>query len=64
MDQEGPVSLEHEQTDRFRQPGRQATCVGDLAAGDDETHRADRTVCFGRAVQFAYARAAAFEVQI
>src|SRR6188472_4340561 len=38
MDEHRAVGLEDEQADRLRQVGGEAAGVGDLAAGDDETH--------------------------
>src|SRR5207302_7890250 len=41
------VAFEDEQPYSFRQHGRDATGVRDLAAGDDETHAAQPTAPFG-----------------
>ena len=38
MDEHRAVGLEDEQPDRLRQVGGETAGVGDLAAGDDETH--------------------------
>ena len=38
MHQEGAVGLEHQEPHGFRKAGGQAPGVGDLAAGDDQTH--------------------------
>jgi hypothetical protein len=43
MDQERAVGLEHEQPNGLGQTGRQAACIEDFAAGDDEAH-SPRTV--------------------
>jgi hypothetical protein len=46
--EEGAIGLEHQEPHGFREPGGQAAGVEDFATGDEEAHRADRTVPFGQ----------------
>jgi hypothetical protein len=41
VNEEGPVCLEHEQTDSLREPGGQAAGVQHVAAGDKKAHGED-----------------------
>jgi hypothetical protein len=43
VDQEGPVGLEHEESNSFGQPRRQTAGIENLAASDEQTH-GSRTV--------------------
>lgn len=48
MNQKGAVGFEHEEPDSLGKSSREAACVYDFAASDQQTHGADRTVPFGQ----------------